>query len=357
MSILIHKLCKKLGDTLVLDRVSFFVNRGDLVAILGPSGSGKSTLLRSIAGLDPPLSGTVWLNGFNVTDTPPQFRRMSFVFQDYALFKHMTVRENIEFGLKLRNFSAEDINERVNPFIKAFRMEEFALRYPSKLSGGEKQRVALARSLVIEPRYLLLDEPFGALDEELRRKVVTFVRAFLKKHEITTLMVTHDQKEAIKISNEIIIFDEGRVIQHNKPKIVYDSPLTVKAGKFLGPFLRTHFYKNPSNIIQSRRNLMFFDDVWKFTFADRPIDRYDFYLRPHEIQVQNEPNPKASRASIRKIKKRRYTVELYLLLLDFSWYIVVHMSNKAFKNLKIKSLDQILYVRPRPWAIQRTYFV
>ena len=357
MSILIHKLSKKLGDTLVLDRVSFFVEKGYLVSILGPSGSGKSTLLRSIAGLDPPLSGTIWLNGCNVTDTPPQFRRMAFVFQDYALFKHMTVRENIEFGLKLRNFSAEDINEKVDKLINAFRMEDFALRYPSKLSGGEKQRVALARSLVIEPRYLLLDEPFGALDEELRRDVVVFVKAFLKKHKITTLMVTHDQKEAIKMSDEIIIFDEGHVVQHNKSKIVYDSPLTVTVGKFLGPFLRTHFYKNPSNIIQSRRNLIFFDDIWKFTFADRQIDRYDFYLRPHEIQVQNEPNPKASRASIRKIKNRRSVVELYLLIIDFSWYIVVPMSYKAFNNLKIKSLDQIVYVRPRPWAIQRTYFV
>lgn len=225
MSILIENLSKKYGKFSVLDSVNLEIKTGSLVALVGPSGSGKSTLLRVIAGLDIPDSGRVWLTGRDTTFLSVQEREIGFVFQNYALFKHMNVYENISFGLTIRGSNPLTISNRVNELLKLIRLEKFAKKYPNQLSGGQRQRVALARALAIEPKVLLLDEPFGALDIKVRKDLRNWLRILHQQVSVTTVFVTHDQQEALEVANEIIVFEKGRVQQIIKPQDVYELSL------------------------------------------------------------------------------------------------------------------------------------
>nr|YP_009105979.1 probable transport protein [Gloeotilopsis sterilis]AIT94750.1 probable transport protein [Gloeotilopsis sterilis] len=228
MSILIENLSKKYGKFSALDSVNLEIKTGSLVALVGPSGSGKSTLLRVIAGLDIPDSGRVWLTGRDTTFLSVQEREIGFVFQNYALFKHMNVYENISFGLTIRGANPLTISNRVNELLKLIRLEKFAKKYPSQLSGGQRQRVALARALAIEPKVLLLDEPFGALDIKVRKDLRNWLRILHQQVSVTTVFVTHDQQEALEVANEIILFEKGRVQQIIKPQDVYELSLLKK---------------------------------------------------------------------------------------------------------------------------------
>nr|YP_009106311.1 probable transport protein [Interfilum terricola]AIT95082.1 probable transport protein [Interfilum terricola] len=225
MSILIENLSKKYGKFHALDYVNLEIKTGSLVALVGPSGSGKSTLLRIIAGLDSPDSGRVWLTGRDTTFLSVQEREIGFVFQNYALFKHMNVYENIAFGLTIRGSHSLTISNRVNELLKLIRLEKFAKNYPNQLSGGQRQRVALARALAIEPKVLLLDEPFGALDIKVRKDLRNWLRVLHQQVSVTTVFVTHDQQEALEVANEIIVFDKGRIRQIIKPQDVYELSL------------------------------------------------------------------------------------------------------------------------------------
>ena len=217
MSILIENLSKKYVSFQALDHVNLEIKTGSLVALIGPSGSGKSTLLRLIAGLDSPDSGRVWLTGKDATFLSIQEREIGFVFQNYALFKHMTVYENIAFGLTIREASYFTISKRVKELLQLVKLEKFSDRYPHQLSGGQRQRVALARALAIEPKVLLLDEPFGALDVKVRKELGYWLRKLHEEVSVTTVFVTHDQQEAIEVAHEIIIFKKGRIQQIVKP--------------------------------------------------------------------------------------------------------------------------------------------
>ncbi len=221
MSILIENLSKQFGNFIALDHVSFEIQTGSLVALVGPSGSGKSTLLRIIAGLDVPNQGRIWLTGRDCTFLSIQEREIGFVFQNYALFKHMTVYENIAFGLDVRSTSSLIISNRVKQLLQLIQLEKFADRYPNQLSGGQRQRVALARALAIEPKVLLLDEPFGALDMKVRKDLRNWLRHLHQQVPITTIFVTHDHQEALEVANEIVLFTEGRVTQLGNPEDVY----------------------------------------------------------------------------------------------------------------------------------------
>lgn len=362
MSILVYKLSKILGENLtILDRVSLYVPQGSLAAILGPSGSGKSTLLRSIAGLDISLHGTIWLNGRNVTNVAPQYRKMGFVFQNYALFKHMTVRENIEFGLRLRKLSSQNITHKVDYLLNTLRIKDVALQYPFQLSGGQKQRVALARSLAIEPEFLLLDEPFRALDGELRRFLSKWLRSYLRTNKITTLMVTHDQKEAISMADEIMILKNGRLVQQGKPQILYDQPVNQFVGRFLGPLIATPDMndtgsKNVSSIEKNNSHKLPFDPIWGRTFANRSIEKSLFFFRSYEVHLQTENNnAKSSIAFVQGIIYAKDLVQLELLIVDFSWKLTVELGYKSFRDLNIQSNNDIIYVKPRPKIFQRAY--
>ena len=233
-AIVVRGANKRYGDFVALDNVDFDVPTGSLTALLGPSGSGKSTLLRAIAGLDQPDTGTITINGRDVTRVPPQRREIGFVFQHYAAFKHMTVRDNVAFGLKIRRRPKAEIAEKVNHLLEVVGLSGFQSRYPSQLSGGQRQRMALARALAVDPHVLLLDEPFGALDARVREDLQAWLRRLHDEVHVTTVLVTHDQAEALDVADRIAVLKDGRIEQVGSPSAVYDTPANAFVMSFLG---------------------------------------------------------------------------------------------------------------------------
>ncbi len=225
---------KRYGDFSALDNVDFVVPTGSLTALLGPSGSGKSTLLRAIAGLDTPDTGTITINGRDVTGVPPQRRGIGFVFQHYAAFKHLTVRDNVAFGLKIRKLPKSEIKDKVDNLLEVVGLAGFQTRYPNQLSGGQRQRMALARALAVDPQVLLLDEPFGALDAKVREDLRAWLRRLHDEVHVTTVLVTHDQSEALDVADRIAVLNKGRIEQVGTPAEVYDSPANPFVMSFLG---------------------------------------------------------------------------------------------------------------------------
>lgn len=234
MKISIKNVNKHFGDFSALDDVSLDIKEGSLTALLGPSGSGKSTLLRSIAGLDQPDSGAIIIDGEDVTHVSPQKRGIGFVFQHYAAFKHMTVQENVGFGLKIRKRPKTEIAEKVDELLKIVGLSGFRDRYPNQLSGGQRQRLALARALAVNPKVLLLDEPFGALDAKVREDLRDWLRRLHAEFNIATVLVTHDQQEALDVADQIVVLNNGRVEQIGTPTELYDQPATDFVLSFLG---------------------------------------------------------------------------------------------------------------------------
>src|ERR1700752_5068854 len=234
-AIVVRGANKRYGDFVALDNVDFEVPAGSLTALLGPSGSGKSTLLRTIAGLDQPDIGTVTINGRDVTRVPPQHRGIGFVFQHYAAFKHMTVRDNVAYGLKIRKRPKAEVKAKVDNLLEVVGLSGFQTRYPNQLSGGQRQRMALARALGVAPQVLLLDEPFGALDAKVREDLRAWLRRLHDEVHVTTVLVTHDQGEAMEVADRIAVMHAGRIEQVGSPREVYDHPANEFVMGFLGP--------------------------------------------------------------------------------------------------------------------------
>jgi sulfate transport system ATP-binding protein len=234
MSILVRNVSKRFGNFVAVDDVSLEVESGSLTALLGPSGSGKSTLLRIVAGLEWPDSGEILLSGKDATALAPQKRNVGFVFQHYAAFKHMTVRDNIAFGLRVRRRPKTEIRERVDELLGLVQLQGFGHRYPAQLSGGQRQRMALARALAPEPQVLLLDEPFGALDARVRAELREWLRRLHDVMHVTTVFVTHDQEEAMEISDQIAVLNHGRLEQVGPPRELYDEPASEFVMTFVG---------------------------------------------------------------------------------------------------------------------------
>jgi sulfate transport system ATP-binding protein len=235
MGIAVRNVTKRFGDFVALDDVSVDIPSGDLTALLGPSGGGKTTLLRIMAGLERPDEGVVEINGVDSTRLPPQHRNVGFVFQHYAAFKHMTVYKNVAFGLTIRKRKRADIKKRVTELLELVHLEHFAARYPNQLSGGQRQRMALARALAVEPEVLLLDEPFGALDAQVRKELRTWLRRLHDEVHVTTVFVTHDQEEAMDVADTIVVIAKGRIEQTGSPSELYDRPASDFVMNFLGP--------------------------------------------------------------------------------------------------------------------------
>jgi sulfate transport system ATP-binding protein len=233
-AIIVRGANKHYGDFAALDQVDFEVPKGSLTSLLGPSGSGKSTLLRAIAGLDRPDTGTITINGRDVTNEPPQRRGIGFVFQHYAAFKHLTVRDNVAFGLKIRKRPQSEVKKKVDELLEVVGLDGFQTRYPNQLSGGQRQRMALARALAIDPEVLLLDEPFGALDAKVREDLRAWLRRLHDEVHVTTVLVTHDQAEALDVSDRIAVLNKGRIEQVGSPTEVYDKPANAFVMSFLG---------------------------------------------------------------------------------------------------------------------------
>jgi sulfate transport system ATP-binding protein len=234
MSIELRNVSKRFGQTVAVEHVSFTVNDGELVALLGPSGGGKTTVLRMIAGLEMPTEGDLFIRGQRVNDVSVQQRNIGFVFQSYALFKNMTVFKNIAFGLKVKKWKRRDIQARVNELLELFGLQGLGRRFPHQLSGGQRQRVAIARALAPKPGVLLLDEPFGAVDAKIRQELREWLVRLHHDLNVTTLFVTHDQEEAMEVSNRIVIFSRGNLEQIGTPRDVYENPANEFVARFIG---------------------------------------------------------------------------------------------------------------------------
>src|SRR5450755_3668006 len=238
MRIDINAVSKQFGDFTALQDVSLEVPEGSLTALLGPSGSGKSTLLRIIAGLETPDSGTVLIDGADVSHVRPQKRGIGFVFQHYAAFAHMSVRENVAFGLRIRKRPRDEIKERVDELLSLVGLTKWAGQRPAQLSGGQRQRMALARALAVQPRALLLDEPFGALDATVRAELRAWLRRLHDEQGVTTVLVTHDQEEAMEVADRIAVMNAGSIEQVGSPREIYDQPASDFVMGFVGPVSR-----------------------------------------------------------------------------------------------------------------------
>lgn len=234
MHVTVQHLCKSFGSYEASKDISFDIGKGRLVALLGPSGSGKTTILRMLAGLEQPDSGTILFHGRKVNDLPPQKRGIGFVFQNYALFRHMNVFDNVAFGLSVRKVKRKEIADRVAELLELTGLSAFAKRYPNQLSGGQKQRVAFARALAPGPELLLLDEPFAAIDAKVRKELRVWLKEMIRRVGVTTVFVTHDQEEAMEVADEIMIINEGRLEQKGTPADIYRDPATPFVARFVG---------------------------------------------------------------------------------------------------------------------------
>jgi sulfate transport system ATP-binding protein len=285
--------------------VSFNVETGALLALLGPSGSGKSTLLRMIAGLEVPDSGEIRITGEETTSRSARERNVGFVFQHYALFRHMTVGENIAFGLRVRNAPREERRSRVSELLKLISLEGLENRYPTQLSGGQRQRVALARALAPEPKVLLLDEPFGALDAKVREELREWIVRLHDETHVTTIFVTHDQHEALEISGRILVMDKGRIEQEGSPLDIFDRPATQFVAEFVGE----------QNFIESTVTETDLVTWGPFKFIVNGFSlgkNVRIYFRPHDVYVSSEPETLQVKGLIRKTRFKGPLIELSL---------------------------------------------
>jgi len=280
MGIRVAGVCKEFGSFRAVDNVSLDVDSGSLVALLGPSGSGKSTLLRLIAGLEEADAGRVWITGEEATTRSVQERQVGFVFQHFALFKHRTVRQNVGFGLELRGWKHDAIRRRVDELLELVQLQGYGSRYPSQLSGGQRQRVALARALAVQPRVLLLDEPFSALDAKVRKELRAWLRNLHDEMHVTTVIVTHDQEEAMEVADRIVVMNEGRVEQIGTPAEIYDQPASPFVMSFVGAVnvLPAHVALAPNR--------------------DQPGD---LFIRPHDLALHRHPQEGSVPAVLRRL--------------------------------------------------------
>src|SRR3954469_20722199 len=287
MSTVVKNLAKRFGSFRAVDDVSFEVPGGQLVALLGPSGSGKSTILRIIAGLEPADTGTVALTGEDATHLPVQSRGVGFVFQHYALFRHMTIRQNIAFGLDVQKLPKQQVRARVDELLKLVQLYGYAERYPSQLSGGQRQRVALARALAPKPKVLLLDEPFGALDAQVRAELRSWLRRLHDEVHVTSLFVTHDQQEAFEVADQVVVLNRGKVEQVGPPQELYEHPASPFVTEFLGAV----------NILPAERLL-----EMESLGGEQPLpmnlpgrdDLGSVYVRPHDLDIMRHRNGRPS---------------------------------------------------------------
>jgi sulfate transport system ATP-binding protein len=302
-------ISKNYGDFPALSDVTVRVEPGALTALLGPSGSGKSTLLRIIAGLETPDAGKVTLGDEDVTGVPPQQRGIGFVFQHYAAFKHMTVRDNVAFGLTIRKRPKDEVARRVDELLEIVGLSGYQGRYPSQLSGGQRQRMALARALAVEPKVLLLDEPFGALDATVRKELRQWLRRLHDEVHVTTIFVTHDQEEAMDISDQIVVMNEGKVEQVGAPRELYEEPANEFVMSFVGEVNRLG----------------------------------QELVRPHDLEILDSPNGSTQEAQIDRVVYLGFEVRVELTLGE-GGQIWVQTTRTRAEELELEA-GQIVYLR------------
>lgn len=345
MSIEVKNITKRFASFTALNHVDLEIPTGELVALLGPSGSGKTTLLRIIAGLEVADAGTVRFDGDDITDCSVRERRVGFVFQHYALFRHMTVFENIAFGLQVRPARLrppkETIRAKVHELLKLIQLEGLAQRYPSQLSGGQRQRVALARALAVEPSVLLLDEPFGALDAKVRVELRRWLRQLHDEIRITSVFVTHDQEEALEVADRVAVMNQGRLEQVGTPQEVYDNPASAFVYNFLG---NVNLFHGRIDSGRARIGELEVELPASASGEDGPALGY---ARPHEMNVTREPSDaSAISANLRHIFGVGPSVKLELQRCDTGTLLEAELGRKQFNELDLK-LGDVVYVTPR----------
>ena len=341
MSIQAVSISKKFGQFVALDNVDLEIPSGELVALLGPSGSGKTTLLRIIAGLEFADSGKVRFDGNDISEQTARERRVGFVFQHYALFRHMTVFENIAFGLKVRprqfRPSKVQIRAKVNELLKLIQLETLAQRYPSQLSGGQRQRVALARALAVEPSVLLLDEPFGALDAKVRMELRRWLRQLHDEIHVTSVFVTHDQEEALEVADRVVVMNSGRIEQVGSPDEVYNHPATPFVYNFLGNV----------NLFHGR-----VDDGK--TYIHEKETGHVVYVRPHSLEIQRLPNGGSHfRARIKHINSAGPLVKVEAIT-EWGDPVHVEMPQERYRNLQLTKNEEV-FIIPKDGRVFETY--
>ncbi|HEY6730327.1 MAG TPA: sulfate ABC transporter ATP-binding protein [Solirubrobacterales bacterium] len=310
MGISVEGANKRFGDFQALSDVSIEVPDGSLTALLGPSGSGKSTLLRAIAGLEDLDSGQVTINGENATLKPAQKRGVGFVFQHYAAFKHMTVYDNVAFGLKIRKWKKPETSKRVHELLQLVQLDGLAGRFPSQLSGGQRQRMALARALAVEPQVLLLDEPFGALDAKVRKDLRTWLRRLHEEMHVTTIFVTHDQEEAMDVAGQLVVMNEGRVEQSGTADELYENPANEFVMSFVGEVNRLG----------------------------------DDFVRPHDMEVVLDADDRTQEGMVQRIVTLGFEVRVELVLSDGT-EVWAQLTRAELQRLELRE-GQIAYLRP-----------
>jgi sulfate/thiosulfate transport system ATP-binding protein len=310
MGITVEGASKRFGDFQALNEVSIEVPNGSLTALLGPSGSGKSTLLRAIAGLETLDGGCVLIDGEDVSKKPTQKREVGFVFQHYAAFKHMTVFENVAFGLKIRKWDKAKISARVHELLQLVQLDGLADRYPSQLSGGQRQRMALARALAVEPQVLLLDEPFGALDAKVRKDLRTWLRRLHDEMHVTTIFVTHDQEEAMDVAGQLVVMNEGRVEQSGSADDLYDHPANEFVMSFVGEVNRLG----------------------------------EHFVRPHDMSVAVDRDEGAEEAMVQRIVALGFEIRVEFVLADGT-EVWAQLTRAELQRLELQQ-GQIVYLRP-----------
>jgi sulfate transport system ATP-binding protein len=311
MGISVEGASKRFGGFQALEDVAIEVPDGSLTALLGPSGSGKSTLLRAIAGLEPLDAGRVLIDGEDVSREPARKRGVGFVFQHYAAFKHMTVYENVGFGLRIRRRPKPQIRERVHELLRLVQLDGLAQRYPSQLSGGQRQRMALARALAVQPQVLLLDEPFGALDAKVRKDLRSWLRGLHDETGVTTIFVTHDQEEAMDVAEQLVVMNDGRVEQAGTASELYERP----ANEFV------------------------------MTFVGEVNRLGDHFVRPHDMRVSLDPDDGDAEAMVRRVVALGFEIRVELVLGDGTdlW---AQLTRNELQRLELRE-GQIVYVQPR----------
>jgi sulfate transport system ATP-binding protein len=342
MSIQVDHVTKRFGSFTVLNDVSLHAQAGELIALLGPSGCGKTTLLRILAGLERPDQGRILLHDIEVTDQRITDRRVGFVFQHYALFRHMTVAQNVAFGLSVlpraQRPSPDKIQKKVDELLSLVQMRAMADRYPNQLSGGQRQRVALARALAVEPKLLLLDEPFGALDAKVRKELRRWLRRLHDELHITSILVTHDQEEALEAADRIVVLNQGHVEQTGTPEEVYENPATPFVYQFLGDVNVFH-----GRMSQDRPA----DEEVSGQEMDASDEHAVTFVRPHDLELSlSRTTPIQLEATVRFVITAGSRVRLELASKDSSQIISVELTRERYRELNPRQGD-VVFVHPK----------
>ena len=347
MSITATNVTKRFGGFVALDGVTVECPAGELVALLGPSGSGKTTLLRIIAGLEVADGGTVHFQDDDITHRSSKDRQVGFVFQHYALFRHMTVFENVAFGLRVRSRPEKEVRDKVTELLRLVRLEEKAQLYPSSLSGGQKQRIALARALAPEPKVLLLDEPFGALDAKVRTELRHWLRKFHKDFHVTSIFVTHDQEEAFEVADRVVVMNKGKVEQVGIPIEVFEHPANAFVMDFLG-----NVNKLPVRVEGGRA---LFGEKQSVELPGKLFEQADgraaAYIRPHELDISRTADAgNCMSAEVVHINPVGSVVKVRLLAEDFGLMLNVDLSLERYRQLGLNTRESV-FVTPRTATI------